>query len=55
MAIGNDMYVELMHECFPKRSRMERGRMKNKETEDVKKRVSIEISKTGTKNEVKTA
>ena len=50
MAIGNG---ELMHECFPKHSRMGTARMKwDKKTdeEDKKRGVSVERSKAGTKN-----
>ena len=49
MAIGNG---ELMHECFPKHSRMGKARMKeDKDTyEETQKRgVSTESSKVGTK------
>ena len=49
MAIGN---WELIHECFPKHSRMGTARMKedNETDEDGKKRgVSMEKSKAGTK------
>ena len=52
MAIGNG---ELMHECFPKHSRMGTARMKlDKETgEGGKKRgVSMEKSKAGTKKKM---
>ena len=47
MAIGNE---ELMHECFPKHSRMGAARMKyDKVTEEEgkKKEVSMERSKSG--------
>ena len=52
MAIGN---WELMHECFPKHSRMVTVRMKQeKETdkEGKKRGVSVERSKAGTKKKV---
>ena len=45
MAIGNG---ELMHECFPKHSRMSTARMKEEE-EGKKRGVSTEISLAGTK------
>ena len=54
MAIGNG---ELMHECFPKHSRMGTAIMKyDNETEEVKKRgVSMERCKAGTKKAFPTA
>ena len=55
MAIGNG---ELMHECFPKHSRMGTARMKedNGTDEDDKKRgVIMEKSKAGIKKEVSVA
>ena len=49
MAIGN---VELVHECFPKHSRMGTVRMKQDEETDEggKKRGESIFSKAGTKN-----
>ena len=55
MAIGN---WELIHECFPKHSRMGTARMKyDKETDkdDKKRGVSVERSKAGKKKKIPTA
>ena len=47
MTIGNE---ELVHECFPKHLRMGTARMiKDREREEVKRCVSMERSKAGTK------
>ena len=55
MAIGNG---ELLHECFPKHSRMGSASiLEDKETDEEgkKKGVSIERSKAGTKKKILTA